>query len=410
MRIKLTLSAFLPFALVFSIVMGCNKGGPSGENVNNNNNDPCSNRECGEFEGVSCGTCTKSTETCNEEGQCVDLCDGYDCGHIKNNGKFHSCGECTGATEICKTKPDEGGVCTDYCEDRDCGRYMYNFDCGSCTSIEERCENEFGLCVHVCEERECGSPVDGVVCGECEPGKECGAAGNCYSPSSNCPEGMVEIAGKGYCIDAYEVTNSQYADFLNFHGDDCEKEPHYSLTEDHRCYYQEDTEQIFQEGDIWVVEEGKEQYAAAGVRFVGAKRACEMWGKQLCSLEMWENACSGPEEYMFPYGDIFDPCKCHTGDQTLDCFTGKNPEEVGSYPECEGGYPGLYDMNGNVKEWVDHCRWQHYAYGCVVMGGAAYEPESFGGCFYPQDEEFGPLKGLYSVGYSIGFRCCALLD
>lgn len=47
MRIKLTLSAFWSFALVFSMATACNEGGQPGEN-HNNNNDPCSNRECGE--------------------------------------------------------------------------------------------------------------------------------------------------------------------------------------------------------------------------------------------------------------------------------------------------------------------------------------------------------------------------
>jgi len=33
----------------------------------------------------------------------------------------------------------------------------------------------------------------------------------------------------------------------------------------------------------------------------------------------------------------------------------ENLAPVASFPGCEGFYPGLFDLEGNVAEWVDSC-------------------------------------------------------
>jgi formylglycine-generating enzyme required for sulfatase activity len=74
-------------------------------------------------------------------------------------------------------------------------------------------------------------------------------------------------------------------------------------------------------------------------------------------------------------------------------------------PGCEGGYPGIFDMSGNVMEWQDSC-----ASGsdpatdpCEVQGGSWNFP---GGT---QSAVFCAFHEKHPRGQSvpqIGFRCC----
>ncbi len=273
-----------------------------------------------------------------------------------------------------------------------------------------------GKCEHVCAGRECGEPVEGVKCGECEAGKECSMTGRCYVPGG-CPEGMVKIHGKGVCIDAYEATNSEYVEFLNAHGNDCFIEAYVAYVEDqseYGCYKDirpSSRKELVSEVDgEWEAVPGFEQYPVVDVTYVGAKLACEWWGKELCTLEMWETACGGPDESKYPYGDDYDPCKCNFGSMDEDCYFPTEQVEVGSYPECEGGYPGLFDMSGNVSEWVNHCDYHRvfFSKSCVRKGGGPTGPLEKTQCYDrdPMTDEPISWAGVYASSPMRGFRCC----
>ena len=366
--------------------------------------DPCEGRECGTVDGVDCGACSGETEECNEEGVCIDHCEGIECGM---NG-IYDCGGCPGETEHCN---EHEHMCVDLCAQRECGDYLW-VNCGTCPSAEEECNRE-GQCVHVCAERECSEPVPGVVCGQCAGGEECGMTGRCHDVTASCPEGMILIEGKGVCIDAYEVTNLEYVEFLSAHGNDCKVGTYDDFRDEYKCYsdfYGSEDYLIF-EGEEWIVEEGAAQLPMVDVTFFGAKLACESWGKQLCTLEMWESACGGPGGHAYPYGDTYDECVCNTISEDETCYS-VYPVETGSFPECEGGYPGLFDMSGNASEWVDHCRYAppYYDYHCARMGIGATEEKA--GCFFP---EVWPERSPYTIqvygAYArLGFRCCFVLD
>jgi hypothetical protein len=70
-------------------------------------------------------------------------------------------------------------------------------------------------------------------------------------------------------------------------------------------------------------------------------------------------------------------------------------------PGCEGFYPGLFDLEGNVAEWIDGCvgnTGQNDI--CYLMGGGFYDQRSY--CTevydkYPRNQSAG----------SFGFRCCS---
>ncbi|MCA9685396.1 MAG: SUMF1/EgtB/PvdO family nonheme iron enzyme, partial [Myxococcales bacterium] len=64
----------------------------------------------------------------------------------------------------------------------------------------------------------------------------------------------------------------------------------------------------------------------------------------------WYAACSAVDVQTFPYGDVYDPMACNGMD-----FGAGAVVPVGSLATCEGSLVGLFDMSGNVREWVNSC-------------------------------------------------------
>lgn len=80
------------------------------------------------------------------------------------------------------------------------------------------------------------------------------------------------------------------------------------------------------------------------VSFDKAKQICETQGKRLCTAEEWQWACGGLEGYSYPYGHHFDDSRCNTrGTERV--------EPSGMRGKCIGKF-GLFDMVGNIFEWV----------------------------------------------------------
>lgn len=310
----------------------------------------------------------------------------------------------------------------DACLERQCGAGAEGIDCGTCPGATQQCDDQ-GACVDACAGRECGEPLPGIDCGTCAPPEQCGLAGNCFSPGG-CPADTVEITGQGYCIDSHEATNARYRDFLEAHGNDCFVEaysdPHAGsglhAFECHAEYLNPDSLLGLSEGQ-WVVEAGFEDHPVSLVTIGGALLACEHWGGHLCKLEEWQGACHGPQGLAFPYGNEYDPLACNACDLPTGGMCGDWPGEpvaVGSYAGCEGGYPGLFDMSGNVYEWVDHCLWTENEYYpeilvCVQKGG------SYSGLLKDLDcGDDGPDDYWWDLPYNWsergGFRCCYYQD
>jgi hypothetical protein len=112
-----------------------------------------------------------------------------------------------------------------------------------------------------------------------------------------------------------------------------------------------------------------------------AQQACESKGKRLCTAEEWQWACSGLEAYTYPYGWQFEKKKCNS--KGVGQF-----EPSGSRYRCVGKF-GLYDMVGNIFEWVT---------------GSDGKPMLMGGP-YSKCQTVSPGMGGDAKPQT-GFRCC----
>lgn len=148
-----------------------------------------------------------------------------------------------------------------------------------------------------------------------------------------------------------------------------------------------------------------------------ARKACERAGKRLCKATEWVNACQGPSHQMFPYGNEYKPNQCNIFrpkhpaaelhndasrghlDPRLNLVTdGGDPllRKTGATKTCvsKWGDEGLFDMNGNLDEWVEDPKGR-------FLGG-----------FFSRGKKDGCLSSVGShpndyFDYSTGVRCCA---
>ncbi len=150
----------------------------------------------------------------------------------------------------------------------------------------------------------------------------------------------------------------------------------------------------------------------AHISMVDAKRACAASGKRLCRANEWKQACKGPENTQFPYGNkrVANACvdtnrtspmnKLHGGARTAASMNDPRANQVantventGAAASCTNGY-GVHDMVGNVHEWTDDGSFRGGYYLDTKLNGD--------GCDYRTTAH---APSYYD--YSTGFRCCA---
>lgn len=249
---------------------------------------------------------------------------------------------------------------------------------------------------------------------------------------TRCPPEMVEVKGT-YCVDRYEAVLVDNAHSRRL-------SPYYvpSLTDTRRAYDRYRLLRLETGTDRgrtlpvpappdWQLVEAFEPRALVRPNQIPngyvtgnqAALACKNAGKRLCSAAEWITACRGERDQQFPYGSRYENGLCnvfreahpaqvlygdpsiHHRDPRLNTVqVGDQPllRTTGALPRCrsEWGGDAIYDMVGNLDEWVDD------------------EKGAFLGGFFARSTREGCLArvSVHPPGYSdysLGVRCCRSL-
>jgi sulfatase modifying factor 1 len=226
-----------------------------------------------------------------------------------------------------------------------------------------------------------------------------GLEGGC-PPTRGALTVKVTSASGAYCIDSTETTNAQYERFFA---------SGFALAADAipaGCPPTIDPTP----SNNWPYDPGDDDFPVDDVNWCQAYSFCAWAGKRLCGqiggralapvnstnavFSQWFNACSKGGALTYPYGDTFASSTC--GGQAA----GSDRALVHSHPDCEGGFPGIFDMSGSVWEWTDVCASADPGAFCDTMGGAYDSTESELGCIGERNWT------RSSAANNIGIRCC----
>jgi hypothetical protein len=267
---------------------------------------------------------------------------------------------------------------------------------------------------------DCGSGM----CPSCIVGKQCVAATDCTSDictmsTCNCPPNMVIVptnlpAGGDYCVDALEVTYSEYYAFWNSNPG--------LINQPSFCSWNS----TFTPANGWPPDLNTMDTATYNggnpvnwVNWCQAYGYCAQQGKRLCGKigggtnatadsanylkSQWFNACSADGVNTYPYGSTYQAARCN--DSSVDGGGAPWPElNVNGQlvnDQCQGGASGLYQMSGDVAEWEDSCSGSTGATDTCLLRGGSYNSSASGlTCATAV-----PTARNYQGGDS-GFRCC----
>jgi formylglycine-generating enzyme required for sulfatase activity len=148
-----------------------------------------------------------------------------------------------------------------------------------------------------------------------------------------------------------------------------------------------------------------------------ARRTCESAGKRLCTDVEFTFACEGEEMRPHVYGFERDATKCwFDRPYRLRTFAFSHHDDCMKDPACREALAaidqrvpagsmetckspdGIYDLNGNVNEWV-------------TLPGKGFSKRAGlkGGWWGPVRDRCRPITtfhGESDYGYEVGFRCC----
>jgi formylglycine-generating enzyme len=205
----------------------------------------------------------------------------------------------------------------------------------------------------------------------------------------------ITVGPKKFCIDATEVTNAQFAEYAKDPG---------SPTLPAQC------------GGVVLTFPGKtgvDDAPQANVTWCDAFAFCRWAGKRLCGRldpskpialdnSEWGYVCTQGRTTLFPYGDTFDSTACDNGRTAGDAVG----TPVATHGNCTGKtppYSDIYDLSGNVSEWVDECEGTT----CRALGGFFGDTQKDSLRCASLDGTGAtvahPVAQIYS---GLGFRCC----
>lgn len=141
---------------------------------------------------------------------------------------------------------------------------------------------------------------------------------------------------QAFYIDKYEVTNSQYKQFVDATG---RKPPVNVINPDYT---------VWQNGTF---PEELANHPVVNVTWHDAKAYCEWKGKRLPTAIEWEKAARGPYGNIYPWGNEYFEGFANLY-QKGESYVNRKTVPVGTY-DMSKSYYGVYDLAGNVWEWVN---------------------------------------------------------
>jgi len=196
-----------------------------------------------------------------------------------------------------------------------------------------------------------------------------------------------------FYMDIYEVTNASYGACVDAGG--CTT-PIRTKSSTRFSYY----------GDSKY-----DNYPVINVDWDQAKAYCEWRGGSLPTEAQWEKAARGPDGRTYPWGEEIS---CEQANYIVDKSCIGDTTEVGSYESGKSPY-GIYDMGGNVWEWIaDWYDESYYANSPVsnplgpdlgeyrVIRGGSWDSRALG--IRSSTRGF-PLFDITFFGDFVGFRC-----
>jgi len=219
-----------------------------------------------------------------------------------------------------------------------------------------------------------------------------------------CPADMVEVAGD-YC----QVVEQICEEYISEKRDRCAK-----YRNKVRCLGKSRAQHFCVDKYEYPNQAGVKPTVA--VTWDEARELCATEGKRLCTADEWTQACEGPEHAPYPYGFVRNAEACNHDKAYIipDDNAYQNPttrakevervsqsEPSGSRSSCMSSY-GVFDMTGNVDEWVLNEAGNER--------GPEYQSGLKGGYWGPVRNRCRPATtdhNRWHHGYQVGFRCCA---
>lgn len=215
-------------------------------------------------------------------------------------------------------------------------------------------------------------------------------------------------------IGKYEVSNFQYAKFLNEYGADIVKSGEFKGEK--MFYFQENT--IIFSNNVWKAVEGYEYYPVTGVTWFGANEFCKFYGYRLPTEAEWEYTARicGKE---VRYSSLVDTCSTDffNFNNWFNFDSLKNNMNISLLTtETLGRYPpndlGIFQMSGNVWEYcLDWYEWDYYSKSEEINPAGPYLGKYKvirGGSFTSSQKGIRVFERSYispdNFGIDIGFR------
>jgi hypothetical protein len=215
-----------------------------------------------------------------------------------------------------------------------------------------------------------------------------------------------------YCVDQLEVTQLSYFEFLQDQGGEISGQSAdcaWNLTFIPALSGEGCSASTFTAA-------ATPQLPVVCVDWCDARAYCEWEGKRLCGAiagggngwglpaaeTEWFNVCSAGQELAYPYGSSYEVATCN------DVAYGTNSTlPPGTAEDCHGSeapFDELYDLSGNVSEWVHNC-------GEVALPGPTLHCVRRGGDYTSQADDSAcaeaPTAAPATADATTGIRCCA---